>query len=94
MTLRDVERYRAWLDRERPSREAHQTAALFLVELADRPYAAPSAPVEDLCDRPEYEVREVRLPVAGEPDVWMLYRHTYVNGAVDVIDVTQPTKRP
>ena len=93
MTLRDVARYHAWLDREQPSADAQRVAAQFLIELTDRPYTAPSIPVEALSGRPEYEVREVALPVRGETDVWILYRLTFVNSAVDVIDVTRGRRR-
>jgi hypothetical protein len=89
LTLRDVARYHAWVDREQPSADAQRVAATFLIELADRPYTAPSIPVELLSARPDYEVREVVIRVPGEVDVWMLYRHTFVTGAVDVIDITR-----
>jgi hypothetical protein len=89
LTLRDVARYHAWVEREQPSADAQRVAAVFLLELIDRPYTAPSIPVEGLSARPEYEVRQVALRVGGESDVWMLYRHTFVTGAVDVIDITR-----
>jgi hypothetical protein len=91
LTLRDVARYHAWLDREQPSADAQRVAAQFLIELTDRPYTAPSIPVEELSGRPEFEVREVALRVPGgvEPEVWILYRLTLANGAVDVIDITR-----
>jgi hypothetical protein len=86
--LRDVAEYHAWIQREQPSRAASAVARTFIAELGDRPWRAPSVPIAELSNQPEYEVRSATLPVPGELDVQVWYLHAYATDAVDLIAVT------
>jgi hypothetical protein len=85
--LGDVGRYDDWLAREDPSEAAQRVAAWMIGHLSKEPYAAPSIPF-DTSDQPVSEVRSLALPVPGEPDVRVWYRHTYASGRVDLLGVT------
>lgn len=85
--LGDVERYRDWLKRDEPSEKAQEIAAVFIGAISETPYAAPSIPF-DTSDQPVSEVRSAALPVPGERDVRVWYRHTYASGRVDLLGVT------
>lgn len=93
MPLRDTGAHGEWVAREQPSRTARLAVAEFLVRLGAAPWAAPSVPHEDLCERPVYEVRSVYVAVPGEPAVWVLYRHTFDGTVVDLIGVTQGNRQ-
>jgi hypothetical protein len=86
--LRNVGEYHAWLTRESPTREAQSAARAFIAEIGDVPWRAPSVPIAELSNQPEYEVRTAHLQVPGEPDVQVWYLHAYATGNVDVIAVT------
>ncbi len=89
MPLRDVEEFHRWIERESPSVAAQRVARHFLAEVGDEAWRSPSVPVEALSNQPEYEVREVALPVEGDDrPVRLWYRHIYATDAVDVIAVT------
>ena len=88
MPLRDVSEFQHWLERESPSSSARSVARTFIAELGDRPWLAPSVPIAELSNQPEYEVRTATLPVEGEPDVSIWWVHSYATGAVDLIAVT------
>lgn len=89
MSLRDIEEYRRWVERESPSAAAQRGARHFLAEIGDQAWRSPSVPIADLSDQPEYEVRQASLDVEGEErPVRVWYRHLYATGAVDVIAVT------
>lgn len=88
MPLDKVSEYDAWIARESPSRAAQSVARTFIVEIGDVPWRAPSVPIAELSNQPEFEVRTAHLPVAGEPDVQVWYLHAYATGNVDVIAVT------
>jgi hypothetical protein len=85
--LRDVDEYHVWTEREPPSRSAQSVARTFIVEL-DRPWSAPSVPIAELSNQPEYEVRTAALEVQGEQDVRIWWIHVYATGDVDLIAVT------
>ena len=88
MPLRDVEEYRAWLQRESPSPDAQSVARTFIAEIGDQPWRAPSVPIAELSNQPEYELRTAALAVEGEHDVLIWWLHVYATGAVDLIAVT------
>ncbi len=88
MALRDIEAFHAWIEREAPSPAARSTARTFIAEIGDEPWRAPSIPVAELSNQPEYEVREAALEVPDEPDVRVYYSHAYASGNVDLIAVT------
>lgn len=88
MPLRDIQEYHAWIERESPSTLARSIARTFIAELGDRPWRAPSVPIADLSNQPEYEVRTAALPVDQEADVQIWWLHVYASGDVDVIAVT------
>ena len=48
MALRDVSEFHAWIEREQPSIQARRVARTFIAELGDRPWTAPSVPIEEL----------------------------------------------
>ena len=64
--LRDLDEVRRWIERESPSIGAQRVARHFLAEIGDEPWRSPSAPIADLSDQPEYEVRVAALGVEGE----------------------------
>jgi len=86
--LREVGEFIAWIERERPSRSARSVARTFIAELGDEPWHAPSVPIAELSNQPEYEVRVAAVDVAGEPPVVVWYLHAYATGNVDIIAVT------
>ena len=88
MPLRDVSEFHLWLEREHPSRSALSVARTFIAELGDRAWRAPSVPIAELSQQPEYEVRTAALPVEGEPDVVVWWLHDYATGHVDLIAIT------
>ncbi len=88
MPLCDTSSYHEWITREAPSQAARSVARTFIVEIGDEPWRAPSVPIAELSNQPEYEMRTVALPVAGEDDVHVWYRHYYATGKVDVLNVT------
>jgi hypothetical protein len=88
--LHDVGRWRAWLDRDRPSLTAQVAVAEFPDRLDGRTVGgAPSVPLPRLSDQPVSEMRVARLEVPGEPDVEVYYRRWYASEEVDIIDVCQ-----
>jgi hypothetical protein len=86
--LRDIDPYHEWIKREAPSQAARSVARTFIAEIGDEPWRAPSIPIAELSNQPEYEMRTVVLPVAGENAVHVWYRHYYATGKVDVLNVT------
>ncbi len=88
MALRDIEAFHAWIERETPSPAARSAARTFIAEIGDEPWRAPSIPVAELSNQPEYEVREAALEVPDEQDVRVYYSHAYASGNVDLIAVT------
>jgi hypothetical protein len=86
--LRDVAEYHAWIERESPSRSARSVARTFIAELGDQPWRAPSVPIADLSNQPEYEVRSAALEVEAEHNVRIWWIHVYATGDVDLIAVT------
>ena len=88
MPLRDVDPYHEWIRREAPSQAARSVAHAFIVQIGDEPWRAPSVPIAELSNQPEYEIRTVELPVAGEDDVHIWYLHDYAKGQVDLMAVT------
>ena len=85
--LGDVGPYRDRLKREDPSEVATKVAAQFISRVGDEPWASPSIPF-DTSEQPVAEIRSANLPVPGEPDVRIRYRHMYESGRVDLLDVT------
>lgn len=89
MSLRDVEEYRRWVEREGPSPAAQRVVRLFLAEVGDQAWKVPSVPIPEMSRQPEFEVRQAELVVDGENRPAVIWcRHTYVNDAVDVIAVS------
>jgi len=88
VALHHIGEFHTWIARESPSRAAQSVARTFVAEIGDVPWRAPSVPIAELSNQPEYEVRSAMLPVAGEPDVQIWYLHDYATGDVDLIAVT------
>lgn len=88
MPLREVSEFTAWIEREQPSNLARSVARTFIAELGDEPWRAPSVPIAELSNQPEYEVRVAAVDVAGELPVEVWYLHAYATGNVDIIAVT------
>lgn len=88
MPLRDIDPYHEWIRRESPSKAARSVARTFIVEIGDEPWRAPSVPIAELSNQPEYEIRTVALPVAGGDVVHIWYLHDYATGQVDLMAVT------
>jgi hypothetical protein len=86
--LRDLSEFHGWLRRESPSKAARSVARTFIAEIGDEPWRAPSVPLPDLSNQPEYEVRKASLPVSGEAEVHIWYVHAYATGNIDIIAVT------
>ena len=88
MPLRDISSFHTWIERESPSHAAERVARHFIAELGDQPWRAPSVPIAELSDQPEYEIRTATITVVGERDVSIWWMHVYATGAVDLIAVT------
>ena len=88
VALGDISEFHAWVEREAPSRSAWSVARTFIAELGDVPWRAPSVPIAELSNQPEYEIRTAALEVAGESDVVIWWLHVYATGDVDIIAVT------
>ncbi len=88
MPLRDISEFQAWVEREAPSAVARRVARTFIAELGDQPSKAPSVPIAELSNQPEYEVRTATLEVEGEQDLSIWWLHDYATGDVDLIAIT------
>ncbi len=88
MTIRDASGFHRWVESESPDREMWSAVREFLVLIGSRPWAAPSVPVEEMSDQPNYEVRTAVIPVRPGVDVQAWWRHEYATDAVDIIGVT------
>lgn len=89
--LGDVEPYRDWLNRERPSEQAIKVVVGFISAASDRPWAHPSYPA-DVTGQPIFEVRAVALTVPGEAEAYIRYRRTYASEQIDLLHVTTVTR--
>ena len=88
MPLGNVGEFYAWIERETPSVAAQEIARTFILELGERPWAAPSTPNRDVSNQPEFEVRTAALDVPGEPHISLWWEHVYATGVVDLLAVT------
>lgn len=88
MPLRDLSEFHDWIRRESPSKAALSVTRTFIAEIGDEPWRAPSVPLAELSNQPEYEVRKASLPVSGEGEAHVWYVHDYATGYVDIIGVT------
>lgn len=88
MALRDISAFHTWIERESPTKKSQSAARGFIAELGDRPWRAPSVPIAELSEQPEYEVRTATITVEGEHDVSIWWMHVYATGAVDLVAVT------
>ena len=88
MPLHEIDEYHAWIARDSPSRVAQSVARTFIAEIGDVPWRAPSVPIAELSNQPEYEVRTAILAVPSERDVQVWYLHDYATGNVDIVAVT------
>ncbi|MEJ7796711.1 MAG: hypothetical protein WKF50_14240 [Nocardioides sp.] len=88
MTLRDAGGFYRWVETESPSAEAWSVVRTFLARVGDRPWAAPSVPVEEMSNQPDYEVRTAIIEVGEGVEVHAWWLHEYATGAVDIIGVT------
>ena len=59
MALRDVSEFHAWIEREQPSIQARRVARTFIAELGDRPWTAPSVPIEELSNQPDPTLTDI-----------------------------------
>ena len=87
MPLREVREYHAWIDREHPSRVTRSAARTFIAELGDVPWRAPSVPIEELSNQPEYEIRVAAVEIEHEDAVWVWYLHADATGDIDNVAV-------
>jgi hypothetical protein len=88
VTLRDVSGFHRWVEAESPSAQAWSAVRTFLAQIGDRPWAAPSVPVQETSNQPEYEIRTVILEVEDGVEVQAWWLHEYATGAVDIVGVT------
>jgi len=88
VALRDIHAFQAWIERESPSSTARSIARTFIAELGDRPWRAPSVPIPELSQQPEYEVRTATIAVQGEGDLSIWWLHVYATETIDLIAVT------
>ena len=86
MAVRDLAVFDDWISRSSPSSAARAVVGSFIVELADAPWAAPSAEIPPLSSKPEYDVRAAQLDVP-EGRVWIVYRHTHRTDDVDLLGI-------
>ncbi len=88
MPLRDISELQAWIVREAPSAVAQRVARTYIAGLGDQPWRAPSVPIDELSNQPEYEVRTATLEVEGEHDLSIWWLHDYATGGIDLIAIT------
>ncbi len=88
MTLRDASGFYRWIESESPSIEAWSIVRTFLTHVGTRPWVAPSVPVEEMSNQPDYEVRTAILEVEEGVQVQAWWLHEYATGAVDIVGVT------
>lgn len=88
MTLRDASGFYRWIESESPSIEAWSIVRTFLAHVGTRPWVAPSVPVEEMSNQPDYEVRTAILEVQEGVEVQAWWLHEYATGAVDIVGVT------
>ena len=87
MPLRDVGEFHRWINRQSPSKSAQSAVRSFLAEVGDRPWQAPSVPVEEMSDRPTYEMRTVTQSLEDGREIQAWWRHHYATGDVDIVGV-------
>ncbi len=80
MPLREIGAYFEWIERETPSRRARSVARTFIAELGDEPWRAPSVPIGELSNQPEYEVRTALLTDDGGLQVQVWYLESWRHG--------------
>ena len=87
MPLGSVGAFSEWVERENPSYLEAKRVESWINELSDRPWTAPSEPVPEMSNQPEYEIRQAVVP--GTERIEVIYRHTYypeaATGIVDLI---------
>ncbi len=88
MPLRDVSGFHRWVERQSPNNSAQSVARSFLAEVGDRPWQAPSVPVEEMSNRPTYEMRTAILALEDGREIQAWWRHHYATGEVDIVGVT------
>lgn len=88
MPLGNVGEYFAWFEPESPSAAALDIAREYILELAARPWAAPSIPIPEMSNQPEFEVRTAPVDVPGEQHITFWWVHVYATGIVDLMAVT------
>ncbi len=88
MPLRDVGGFHHWISLQSPNKSAQSVARSFLVEVGDRPWQAPSVPVEGMSNRPTYEMRTVILSLEDGREIQAWWRLHYATGDVDIVGVT------
>jgi len=70
-----------------PSEAARSVARTFVAEIGDQPWRSTRAPIAELSNQPNHEVRTASLPVDGENSVHGWYLHAHVTDDVDLIAV-------
>lgn len=88
MTLRDVSGFHHWIESESPSQRAWSVVRTFLAEVGERPWVAPSIPVVEMSNQPDYELRTAVIEVDPGIEVQVWWINEYATGAVDVVGVT------
>ena len=96
MALGNVEAFSDWVGRDNPSYLEAKRVESWVNELRDRPWTAPSVPMPEMSNQPEYEVRQAVVP--GTDRVEVIYRHTYSTeaaaGLVELIWVGRTAAPP
>lgn len=88
MSIRDASGFHRWVEAEEPDIEAWSLVREFLVTIGSRPWSAPSVPVEEMSDQPNYEVRTAVLELRSGIEVQAWWLHEYATNAVDIIGIT------
>lgn len=89
MPLRDVAAFHEWIAREGPPAAARSIVQAYIADLAVRPWNAPSVPIAQLSDQPEFEMRTAVLDVGHEVGIELWWIHHYASGDVDIVAVTR-----
>jgi hypothetical protein len=79
----DVGSLKAWNDNDHPDDHLFRLVTEWIINLADKPWQAPSVPLSFAEGQPD----EIRMAVVPDTNVRVFYEHRHVDGAVTLLRV-------